>query len=68
MNSYLLAALASQRRREVREAYADGSIVGSPILRLAIARALRASGDRLFRLGVMLDARVSAPAGETTIP
>jgi hypothetical protein len=36
-------------------------------MRPLIARALRASGDRLFRLGVALEPRVSGGAAESPV-
>jgi hypothetical protein len=67
MNSDLLAALGRERRATLRDEFAKGPMV-VPALRPFVARALRASGDRLFRLGVALDERVScAAAAETRV-
>jgi hypothetical protein len=65
MNSDLLAELARERRARLRDEFAKGPIA-VPELRPFVARALRASGDRLFRLGVALDERVSCPAATET--
>jgi hypothetical protein len=59
MNHELLAALGRERRQHLRDEFAKGPIE-VPEMRPLVARALRASGDRLFRLGVALDRRVSA--------
>jgi hypothetical protein len=64
MNAYLLAELGRERRRILRAEFARGPIV-MPVVRPLLARALRAAGDRLFRLGVALDGRVSGAAAET---
>lgn len=65
MNPHVLAALGRERRRDLLADAARGDVLGIA-LRVALARALRASGDRLFRLGVALDERVTAtPAVET---
>jgi len=64
MNHHLLAEMGRERRQLLREEFARGPIL-MPVLRPLLARALRASGDRLFRLGVALDARVSAGVAET---
>jgi hypothetical protein len=64
MNPHLLAVLARERRRAILADAARGDVLGVA-LRVTLARALRASGDRLFRLGVALDERVTgAPAVE----
>ena len=59
MNHHMLAELGRERRLRLRAEFARGPIA-IPVVRPLIARALRASGDRLFRLGVALDDRVSA--------
>ena len=65
MDPHLLAALGRERRRVLKEDFARGDVVGIT-LRLLTARALRASGEALFRLGVALDERVpAAPVVET---
>jgi hypothetical protein len=65
MNPHLLAALSRERQRELEADYARGDILGSA-LRCAFARALRYTGEGMFRLGVALDDRVTAvPAVET---
>jgi len=66
MNHYTLAEVGRQRRELVRADYARGPL-RLPVLRPLLARALRASGDRLFRLGVALEPRVSAAAAESRI-
>jgi hypothetical protein len=58
MNSHLLAELARQRRREIHADFARGEAV-APSVRPLVGRALRATGDRLFRWGVALDERVN---------
>jgi hypothetical protein len=64
MNPYELAALSRERQRALRAEAARGDVLAIA-LRAGLARALRASGDRLFRLGVALDERVpAAPAVE----
>jgi hypothetical protein len=57
MNPHLLAALGRERRRALDEDFARGDIFGNA-LRTLTARALRATGEALFRLGVALDDRV----------
>jgi hypothetical protein len=65
MSPELLAVLSRERRRAVREDYARGDLLVTA-LRALTARALRASGEGLFRLGVALDERVSpCPVAET---
>lgn len=65
MNPHLLATLGRERRRAIEEDFADGVIFDARLRTLA-ARALRAVGEGLFRLGVALDDRVPvAPAVET---
>jgi hypothetical protein len=65
MNPDLLAALGRERRRALEEDFARGDIFGNGV-RTLTARALRATGEGLFRLGVALDERVpGAPAVET---
>jgi hypothetical protein len=64
MNPYLLAELGRERRHLLRAEYARGPIL-VPGVRFLLARALRASGDRLFRIGVALEGRVSGAAAET---
>ena len=66
MNQDVLAELGRERRRVLRDEFARGPIL-MPEMRPWLARALRASGDRLFRLGVALDARVSAGVAETPL-
>ncbi len=58
MNAHLLAELARQRRREIRVDFARGDNF-APGVRPMVGRALRATGDRLFRWGVALDGRVN---------
>jgi hypothetical protein len=65
MNPHLLAALGRERRRALRADFARGDLIGNG-LRTLTARALRAAGEGLFRLGSALDERVTvAPAAET---
>jgi hypothetical protein len=64
MNPHLLVEMSRERRHLVRAEYARGPY-RMPVMRPLIARALRASGDRLFRLGVALDARVPPAVAET---
>ena len=65
MNPHVLAALGRERRRALEEDFARGSLFGGG-LRLLAARALRAAGEGLFRLGMALDERVAAePIVET---
>lgn len=65
MNPQLLAALSRERRRAVEEDFARGDILGNA-LRTLTARALRATGEGLFRLGMALEEPVPpAPAVET---
>jgi hypothetical protein len=64
MNPYMLAELGRERRASLRAEFARGPIE-IPVVRPLLARALRASGDRLFRLGVALDGRVSGAVAET---
>ena len=65
MNTDILDVLCRERRRAVRDDFADG-IVYAHALRTLTARTLRASGEGLFRLGVALDGRVHpVPAAET---
>jgi hypothetical protein len=65
MNQQLLAALSRERRRALEEDYARGDLIGKGLRALA-ARALRAIGEAVFRLGVALDERVPAtPVVET---
>jgi hypothetical protein len=66
MNHHLLAEVGRQRRHDLRADFARGPIL-VPELRPLLARALRASGDRLFRLGVALDTRVSTAVAEPPI-
>ena len=54
MHPELLAVLAEQRRREIHADFARTRL-GRRIVRRAVARLLRAAGDRLLRLGVALD-------------
>ena len=54
MNPQLLAALSRERRRAVEEDFARGDILGNA-LRTLTARALRATGEGLFRLGMALE-------------
>lgn len=56
MNPFILAALASQRRRTLDEEFARGDVLGDR-LRVLTGRALRSVGEGLFRLGVSLDER-----------
>ncbi len=58
MNHHMLTELGRQRRQVLRAEFARSSR-SAPLMRALVARALRASGDRLFRLGVALDERVS---------
>ncbi len=65
MNPYLLAAMSRERRRALQKDFAHSEIFGL-WMRLLTARALRAIGECLFRLGVALDERVpGAPVVET---
>ena len=65
MNQQLLATMGRERRRALEEDFARGDIFGKGLRRLA-ARALRATGEAAFRLGVALDERVPAtPVVET---
>jgi hypothetical protein len=65
MNPHLLATLGRERRRAVDEDFARGDVFGNA-LRMLTARALRATGEGLFRLGVTLDDGVPvAPVVET---
>ncbi len=65
MNHHMLTELGRQRRQLLRDEFARSSRP-APVMRPLVARVLRASGDRLFRLGVALDERVSpAVAVET---
>jgi hypothetical protein len=66
MNHHLLVELGRERRSILRAEFARGPI-RLPHVRPLIARALRASGDRLFRLGVALETPVSGPAVETPV-
>ncbi len=66
MNHHLLVELGRERRRILRAEYARGPI-RLTAMRPLIARALRASGDRLFRLGVALEPRVSGGAAESPV-
>jgi hypothetical protein len=59
MNPHLLATLGRERRRAIEEDFARGDIFGTR-LRLLAGRALRATGEGLFRLGVALDDRMPA--------
>ena len=61
MSPELLAVLSRERRRAVREEYAKSDLLAA-MLRASTARALRATGEGLFRLGVALDERVSPSA------
>jgi hypothetical protein len=65
MNHHLLVELGRERRAVLRAEFARGPIL--PVMLPLIARALRASGDRLFRLGVALEPRVSAAGAESPI-
>jgi hypothetical protein len=65
MNPYVLAALGRERRRAVQAEFARGDVLGIA-LRVALARALRRAGERLFLIGVALEGRVSSvPVVET---
>jgi hypothetical protein len=65
MNPHLLAALGRERRRALEEDFARGDVLGNG-LRTLIARALRAAGEGLFRLGMALEEQVPvAPVVET---
>ena len=65
MNVIALGVLARERQASICAA-ADRDGEARAILRPMVARALRASGDRLFRLGVALEPRVStASVAET---
>jgi hypothetical protein len=64
MNHHMLAEMGRERRQRVRAAFACRPY-RLPVMRPVIARALRASGDRLFRLGVALEPRVSGSATES---
>jgi hypothetical protein len=67
MNPELLAALSRERRRAVRDDFAQSELMAAGLRALA-ARTLRASGEGLFRLGVALDERVSSiPVAETQV-
>ena len=66
MNHHLLAEMGRERRAVLREEFARGPI-RLPVVRPLIARALRASGDRIFRLGVALEPRVSGGTAEAPI-
>jgi hypothetical protein len=57
MNAELLAVLSRERCRAIREDYVQGERLTTN-LRGLTARALRATGEGLFRLGVSLDERV----------
>ena len=57
MNPHLLAALGRERQLALEADFARGDVVGNGLRRLT-ARALRATGEGLFRLGVTLDERV----------
>ncbi len=57
MNPHLLAAMGRERPRAVEEDFARGDILGNA-LRALTARALRATGEGLFRLGMALEERV----------
>ena len=65
MNPHMLAELGRERRQHLRAEFARGPML-VPRVRPLVARALRASGDRLFRLGVALDGRVSAGVATET--
>ncbi len=54
MNPYLLAALGRERRRALEADYARGDVLGIAF-RAALARALRRTGEGLFRLGVAME-------------
>ena len=54
MHPELIAVLARERRREILLEF-ERSRRRRPVARRLLARLLRASGDRLFRLGVRLD-------------
>jgi hypothetical protein len=66
MNHHLLTELGRERRRLLRIEYARGPI-RLTWMRPQLARALRATGDRLFRLGVALEPRVSGGAAESPV-
>jgi len=66
MNHHFLVEVSRERRAILREEFARGPI-RLPLVRPLIARALRASGDRIFRLGVALETPVSGAAVETPI-
>ena len=59
MNVIALTVLARERQAAICAA-SDRDGETRAVLRPMVARALRASGDRLFRLGVALEPRVSA--------
>jgi len=68
MNPQLLAALSRERRRAVEEDFARGDLLGNG-LRTLSARALRAMGEGLFRLGMALEEQVpAAPVVESRNP
>ena len=67
MNSDMLAVLCRERRRAVREDFAQGDVLAIALRSIA-ARTLRASGEGLFRLGVALDERVVSTTVAETHP
>ena len=57
--------MGRERRRAIEEDFARGDLFGNE-LRTLTGRALRATGEGMFRLGVALDERVPvAPVVET---
>lgn len=58
MNPHLLAAMGRERRRALKEDFAQGELFGNGP-RILAARLLRAAGEGLFRLGMALDERVT---------
>jgi len=65
MNPHLLAAMGRERQRAVAEDFARGDVFRNG-LRMLTARALRATGEGLFRLGMVLEEQVpAAPIVET---
>ena len=61
MNIDELTARGRERRRALHADYARGDIFGNG-LRSLTGRALRATGEGLFRLGIALDERVPEPS------
>ncbi len=59
MDPHFLAAMGRERRRALEEDFARGDMLGNA-LRALTARALRTTGEGLFRLGMAIDEQVPA--------